>query len=366
METATTPKKTALNQLMKDLNGKMVDFHGWELPIQFGGIISEHKAVRNSCGLFDVSHMGNIFVEGKDAHKFVQTINSNDVKPIKGRGVYSHVLNEHGGAVDDVIAFCINEHKFYLVVNATTTQKDYKWFTDKGKNFDVTITNKSDYYQMIALQGPKSAPLMEEICPDAVKLARFHLLETKINDFDVIITRTGYTGEDGFEIAASAEAITVIFKTLLEKGKKFDIIPCGLGARDTLRLEAGYLLYGQDTDDNHTPYEAGYGWVVKLKKDVDFVGKPALLKQKEDGIKIKLTGFELIDKGVARNGCEICKDAVKIGTLTSATFSPSLGKSIGVGYVPSDLKEDETVEIMVHSRSFKAKATKVPFYKNKV
>jgi aminomethyltransferase len=359
-------KKTALNRIMADLGGKMVNFYGWYLPLQFGGILSEHKSVRNTCGIFDVSHMGNIFIEGRDAYKFVQSVNSNDVKPIEGRGVYSHMPNDRGGIVDDVIAFCVNRHRFYMVVNAATIQKDFDWLDKNSKAFDVKITNASGDYQMIALQGPKSPALMREFCPNALKLARFHLIETKLFDLDCVVTRTGYTGEDGFEIAGPAKAIVAVFKALMEKGEKYGITPCGLGARDTLRLEAGYLLYGQDIDETRTPYEAGYGWVVKLNKEIDFIGKSALIKQKEHGTQTRLTGFILTERAIARSGCEINKDDKIIGQLTSATFSPTLGKSIGMGYVPCDLKEGEEVTLTVHSRQFKAMVSKIPFYKNRV
>jgi len=366
MEMTTNLKKTALNEMMKSAGGKMVDFYGWQLPVQFAGILAEHKSIREHCGIFDVSHMGNVFIKGKDAHKFVQTVNSNNIKAEPGKGVYSHVLNEKGGAVDDVIVFCINENEFYLVVNATTTEKDFNWFKENSKGFDVEITNKSADYQMIALQGPKAPKLMDELCPDAGNLARFGILQAKLAGFDTIITRTGYTGEDGFEIAADAKAIIEIYNLLMQKGEKYNIAPCGLGARDTLRLEAGYLLYGQDTDDNHTPYEAGYGWVVKLKKETDFIGKSALIKQKEEGIKTRLTGFKLLERGVPRNGCEIHQNGKCIGALTSATYSPVVKAGIGVGYVPVSVKEGDEVEILIHSRPVKAQVVKTPFYQNKV
>lgn len=364
--TSSDLKKTALNRVMLELGGKMTSFFGWELPTHFGGILNEHKSVRNSCGVFDVSHMGNIFVEGRDAYKLVQMLNSNDVKPIEGRGVYSHLTNEQGGVIDDVIAFCINAHKFYIVVNCATTSKDYEWFCRNAKGLNVKITNASEDYQMIALQGPKSLALIEEICLDALKLARFHLLETKLAGSDCIITRTGYTGEDGFEIAGSPKAIIEIFALLMDKGKKYGIAPCGLGARDTLRLEAGYLLYGQDIDETHTPYEAGYGWVVKLNKDIDFIGKSALIKQKERGLETRLTGFVLTERAIARSGYEINKGGKVLGRFTSATFSPTLKKSIGVGYVPANISEGDEVTVTVHLRQFKAVVSTVPFYENRV
>lgn len=361
-----TPRKTPLHDTMVAQGGKIVDFHGWALPVQFSGILQEHKAVRTACGIFDVSHMGQVFVTGKDAFRFLQHVNANNIKDIPGKGVYSHVLNERAGLVDDIIAFCLAPEKFYVVVNAATTQKDADWFVSHSKGFDVKIENASDRYGMIALQGPKSLGLMEKLCPKALELGRFCILETKIFGVDAFITRTGYTGEDGFEVATSNENIIKVWNYFIENGKDAGIVPCGLGARDTLRLEAGYLLYGQDVDDDHTTYEANYGWVVKLKKE-EFIGKEILVKQKAEGIKRKLTGFVMVQPGVPRNGCAIYRGGVKIGELVSATFSPNMGKGIGVGYVtPADLPVGEPVEIEIHSRRVGAKVAKVPFYENKV
>ncbi|MDD2772068.1 MAG: glycine cleavage system aminomethyltransferase GcvT [Elusimicrobiales bacterium] len=364
--TSTTIRRTPLYDSMLKAGGRMVDFHGWELPVQFSGIIQEHRAVRNDCGIFDVSHMGQVFVTGKDAHAFVQKVNANDIKDIAGRGAYSHVLNERGGLVDDVIPFCLSKERFFIVVNSATTEKDYNWFVKQSAGMDLKIENASDRFGMIALQGPKAPQLMAELWPDSVKLARFWIMETKIHGEQGFICRTGYTGEDGCEIIASPAATVKVWDELLEKGRKYGLIPCGLGSRDTLRLESGYLLYGSDVDDDHNSFEANYGWVVKPKKG-DFIGKEAALKSKAAGIKRKLTGFALTQGGVPRPGCAIYLQGQKIGELCSATFSPVLGKGIGVGYAaPPDLKEGEPVEIEIHGRRIPAKVNRVPFYENKV
>ena len=356
-----TLKRTPLYEQMVKQGGKMVDFHGWELPVQFGGIIEEHKAVRTGCGMFDVSHMGQILVDGPQAHAFLQHVNANDIKEIAGRGVYSHVLNENGGLIDDVIAFCRDKDRFLVVVNSATTDKDFAWFKKQSAGFDVKLDNISDEYAMLAVQGPKAIEVLATIFPGIKDVARFGIMETEWRDRHVFVTRTGYTGEDGAEVMLHPAVSGALWDELLAKGVK----PCGLGSRDVLRLEAGYLLYGQDVDDEHTSYEASYGWVVKLKKG-DFIGKPRLEAQKLAGIKRKLTGFVLAQGGVPRPGCDIYRNGEKIGQLTSATFSPCVGKGIGVGYVPTDLKEGDPVELEIHARKVPAKVSRVPFYDNKV
>lgn len=362
---SNTIRKTHLNEIHKKYGGKLVDFHGWELPVQFESIIKEHLSVRNSAGIFDVSHMGQIFVEGKDARCFLDYINSNNVfKLEKGQGVYSHLPNEKGGVVDDVINFCLDDKRFLVIVNATTTEKDYEWFIENSKNYDVKIYNKSDEYSMIALQGPKTPNIMEKLAPEILKYPRFGIIEKKLHSKDCFISRTGYTGEDGFEITAPNEIISDIWEELMQLGKEYDIKPCGLGSRDSLRLESGYLLYGSDIDDEHSSYEAGYGWVVKLNKG-NFIGKEVLEKQKKEGIKRKLTGI-IMETGVPRAGYNVFDNEKLIGTLTSATYSPSLKKSIGMGYMPVGLEVGREVDVEIRGKRFKAKITEIPFYRGSV
>ena len=358
-------KKTYLNEIHKKYGGKLVDFHGWELPLQFEGIIKEHLTVRNSVGLFDVSHMGQIFVTGRDSRKFLDWVNTNNVfKLKKGEGCYSHLPNENGGIVDDVINFCLDEERFLVIVNAATIEKDYNWFLKNSKNFDVKIENKSTEYSMIAIQGPKSVEIMKNFVSDILKYPRFGIIETQIMEKQIFVSRTGYTGEDGFEVTAPNEIIADIWEKFMELGRSYDIKPCGLGARDSLRLESGYLLYGSDIDDEHSSYEANYGWVVKLNKG-DFIGKQVLEKQKKEGVKRKLTGI-IMENGVPRAGYKVFKDGVEIGTLTSATYSPSLKKSIGMGYMPPDLKIGDEVEVDIRGKMIKAKISEIPFFKGGV
>ncbi|MBQ4493469.1 MAG: glycine cleavage system aminomethyltransferase GcvT [Elusimicrobiaceae bacterium] len=353
-------QKTPLYEACLKAGGKMVDFHGWLLPVQFESIIAEHKAVRTNAGMFDVSHMGQIIFKGPDAYKFLQYASTNNFKAEIGRGAYSHIVNENGGIIDDIIAFCINEQEFFVVVNSATCKKDYAWFKEKSKNFQVEVLNVSDKYSMLALQGPKVLAILEELDKDIKNLKRFYIKKATIFAREVLITRTGYTGEDGVEIMGSADTINKLFAW----GLTHNIKPCGLGARDLLRLESGYLLSGSDMDETKTPYEASCGWVVKLSKE-DFIGKNALAKQKEEGIKKCWSGFILTEPGVAREGCKIYQGEKEIGYLTSATFSP-VYKAICAGYAPSTLEEGEEVQIEVRGRKIKAKKIKMPFYQDKI
>ncbi len=356
-----TVQKTALYEACLKAGAKMVDFHGWMLPMQFEGILAEHKAVREAAGIFDVSHMGQVFVKGKDAYKFLQSVTTNNFKNIKGAGAYAHVLNDEGGIIDDVIAFCLGEEEFLIVVNSATTQKDFNWFLKKAAGFDVKVTNDSASYTMVAVQGPKAMDILEKLDADIKQLPRFNIKTADMFGAQVYITRTGYTGEDGVEIMGDAKTIERVWDFCLNNGVK----PCGLGSRDVLRLEAGYLLSGSDMDERRNPYEASCGWVVKLNKEQDFTAKEIMRCVKEEGVKEKWKGFVITGAGIAREGNEIFKDGKKIGVLTSATYSP-LFKCICAGYVPADIKEGDEVEIEVRGRFLPAKAVKTPFYKNRV
>ncbi|MBU2531040.1 MAG: glycine cleavage system aminomethyltransferase GcvT [Elusimicrobia bacterium] len=364
MSTSQTLNKTALNEIAKEHKGKLVDFHGWELPIQFKGILKEHTAVRTSVGIFDVSYMGQIFLNGPDAFKLIQKTNTNDFRLATiGKGVYSHMTNETAGIVDDIIGFCLALNRYIVIVNATTIEKDYECFKKKALTMNVKVTNRSSEFSMIALQGPNAPAIMEKFATEANNLLRFGIIEKKILDKDCFISRTGYTGEDGFEITAPHEIIVEIWHQLMELGKPYDIAPCGLGARDTLRLEAGYLLYGQDADDGHTTLETGCGWAVCFEKG-EFTGRDILLKQKEEGLKRRLKGIILEERGVPRPDSKVFKDGKLIGTLTSATYSPTFKKGIGVGFLSMPkLKTGEEIEIELHGKLIKAKIAKVPFYR---
>lgn len=338
----------------------MVDFHGWLLPVQFASIIAEHKAVREGAGMFDVSHMGQLLVEGKDAWPFLQYINCNNIKNGPGQGTYSHILTEKGTIIDDAISFCLTPEKFLVVVNAACVDEDFAWFQKQVARFDVRVTNQSAQWGMIALQGPKAIGILDALIKGAAQLPRFCIQETECFGSKGYLTRTGYTGEDGAEIILSPEATVKMWDALLAAG----VVPCGLGARDVLRLEAGYLLNGADADQTRTPYEANCGWVVKLAKE-DFVGKDALCAQKAAGLKEKLTAFLLTSPGVPREGCPVYADGRPVGKLTSGTYSP-LFKGIAVGYAPADLPLESEVEIEIHGKRVKAKKVKTPFYQNRV
>lgn len=364
METGTL-RKTALNETCRKYGGKMVDFHGWELPIQFEGITKEHNTVRNGAGIFDVSHMGQIFVTGPDAAAFLDYVNANDVKKLENnQGCYSHLPNGRKGIVDDVINFCLDksEGRYLVIVNATTTTKDYEWFMKNSAGFKVKIENKSNDYSMAALQGPKTISIMKKFEPAILKFGRFCIVESSFAGEKIFVSRTGYTGEDGFEVTAPHKVINEIWEKLFELGKDEGLIPCGLGARDTLRLESGYLLYGNDIDDDHTTYEANYGWVVKLKKE-KFIGKEIYEKQKAEGVKIRLTGL-VTETGIPREGCRVFYKGRQTGTLQSATFSPTLKKGIGVGYFDvTDLKPGDNLEVEIRDKKVAARVHEVPFYK---
>ncbi len=361
---STELRRTALQGVQRPLGAKWVDFHGWELPIQFSSILQEHKAVRAACGLFDVSHMGQIFVEGPKALDFLQKVNANDISKIApGKAIYSHLLNPKGGVVDDVIISCLAPARYLVVVNAATTDKDAAWFKENLPAAGVSLGNRSDELSMMALQGPAAARVMEAFAPEAVRLPRFGAMEAQLFGQPCVITRTGYTGEDGFEIIAPNEIGSRIWQDLLAVGGSFGILPCGLGARDTLRLEAGYLLYGQDIDDEHTPLEANYGLVVKFDKG-EFIGRQALLQQKREGIKRKLTGVELTEAGVPRPGAVVSAEGKALGKLLSATYSPTLQKGIGVGYLDDPgLPAGRAVSVSLHGRQAAGAVAAVPFYK---
>ncbi len=359
--TQSNLQKTPLCAACEAAGGKMVDFHGWLLPVQFEGILAEHKAVREAAGMFDVSHMGQIFVEGKDAWPFLQYINCNNIKNEPGAGVYSHILTEKGTIIDDAISFCLTPEKFLVVVNAACIAEDFAWFEKQAARFDVAVRNESARWAMLAVQGPQAVEQVSKLLPQAHSLARFHITEIELFGAKGYLTRTGYTGEDGVEIMLPNDRIELLWNALLKQGVK----PCGLGARDVLRLEAGYLLNGADADQTRTPYEAGCGWVVKLAKE-NFVGKDALAAQKAQGVKEKLTGFVLQGPGVPRAGCKVFVGAEEKGVLTSGTYSP-LFKGIAVGYLAADAAvAGNEVELEIHGKRVKAQVVKTPFYKNRV
>lgn len=360
---AETLRRTPLYSIQRELGGRFVPFHGWELPLQFSGILKEHQAVRGACGLFDVSHMGQIEVRGPGALALVQEVNSNDASRLKaGKAMYSHLLNERGGVIDDVIVSRLDEDRFFFVVNAATREKDAQWLRARAGD-GASVEDLSDRLGMLALQGPAAAAALESVDAAAASVGRFGAVERPLYGESVLVTRTGYTGEDGFELVASSEVLPRLWQSLTAAGASFGLLPCGLGARDVLRLEAGYLLYGSDIDEDHTPLEAGYDWVVKPEKG-PFIGREALRAQARQGLKRRLTGVRLTERGVPRPGASVLAGGRAAGRLTSATFSPVLQAGIGFGYLePADLKPGTPVVVEMGERRFAAEIAELPFYR---
>lgn len=362
-------KKTKPNKAHHILNGKMIEFVGWELPVQYAdsGLNEEHIAVRTAGGIFDVSHMGEVFFRGPQALDAVQYLTSNNAaKLTPGKIQYSGLMTEKGCFVDDLLVHMINETEYLLVINAANIDKDFKYMKEKASHFNVEIKNESDDYTQIAVQGPNAEQLLAQFTDtDLSAIKYYHFTFGKIKKLDGIISRTGYTGEDGFEIyfKSDEENSTNLFLELVEKGKSLGIIPAGLGARDTLRLEAGMPLYGNDIDDNHTVLEADLEWILKLKKG-EFLGKDALLKQKEQGITRKRIGFEVTGKGIARHEYPVYVNCSEYGIVTSGTFAPFLKKPVGMTYLPIDKCQTGTeFEIGIRDRKVSAKVVELPFYK---
>jgi aminomethyltransferase len=357
-------KRTRLNAAHKKLGGKMIEFFGWEMPVEYKGIIDEHLAVRERAGLFDVSHMGEIVISGKKALDFIQYLTPNDAaRLVPGKAQYSALTTPEGTFVDDLLVYCLDKEKYLLVVNAANSGKDYEWILSHLEGFDVKVEDRSDDYTQLALQGPKALEILKPMTEiNLEEMKSFNFDWGKIAGEDVLVSRTGYTGEDGFEIYTLSTQPEKIWEAVLEKGKTYDLLPVGLGARDTLRLEATLMLYGNDIDETTTVLEAGLGWLVKFKKG-DFLGRDALLRQKEEGTKRKLVGFELIDKGIARPQHSVFVAGNRISEVTSGTFSPYFKKAIGLTYLPLEYTEVGTeFEIEIRDKR-KTRVVPTPFYK---
>ncbi len=357
-------KKTPLNAVEHELGGKMIDFGGWELPVQFTGILDEHEAVRTRAGLFDVSHMGEILVKGPEAETLLQRATCNDVSKLEdGRAQYNGLLYPTAGFVDDILIYRMGARDYFVVVNASNSDKDFEWLRDCAKGMDVEVTNASDDYAQLALQGPNSEKILQPLTDvnlSAMKYYRF--ARGKVDGTNAIVSRTGYTGEDGFEIYVAPAEGPRIFKRLLETGQ---VAPCGLGARDTLRLEAKMALYGNDIDHSTTPLEADLGWIVKLQKG-DFMGRDVLEREKSEGPRRKLVGFEMVDRGIARHGYPVVDGNEEIGVVTSGTHSTKLKKAIGLAYLPLDKSAPGTeFMVLIRGKETRARVVPTPFYKRK-
>ncbi len=358
-------KRTPLYNKHIELGAKMVEFGGWEMPVQYSGIIDEHNTVRNSAGLFDVSHMGQVFISGNDALTFLQKIVPQDISNLSaGKAVYCQLTRDNGGIVDDLIVYNLGDSLYLIIVNAANIEKDFAWFIENSKDLDVLIQNKSSDYSMLALQGQNACKILEKAGLKGSELpAFFSIVETIFFDKPVFLSRTGYTGEDGFEIILKNEDVSQIWDLLLEYGQEFGIKPIGLGARDTLRLEAALMLYGNDLDDETTPVEAGLSWSIPKSKIEDYNGKVIIKKQLEDGVAKKLIGFVMTERAIPRHGYDVYFQNNKIGVVTSGGYSPTMDKNIGMGYVDTKMGigVDSDIQIMVRNKLYNAKVIKRPF-----
>jgi len=356
---------TALTNTHIALGAKMVPFAGYNMPVQYVGINAEHETVRKAVGVFDVSHMGEFILKGEGALELIQKVCSNDASKLyDGKVQYSCLPNEQGGIVDDLLVYRMDEKTYMLVVNASNIEKDWNWIS-KFNRFGVDMKNISDRTSLLAVQGPKATQALQSLTDTNLSAMEYYTFVkgTLAGVDNVVISATGYTGAGGFELYFDNEHADKIWKAIFEAGAPFGIQPIGLGARDTLRLEMGFCLYGNDIDDTTSPLEAGLGWITKFTKD--FVNSSNLAAQKEAGLKKKLVGFEMIDRGIPRHDYEICDATGKvIGKVTSGTQSPSLQKAIGLGYVQSDFaKEDTEIFINIRENLVKAQVVKFPFYK---
>lgn len=360
-------KKTPLNAAHRALGGKMVDFGGWDMPVQYPtGVIEEHMATRTRAGLFDVSHMGEIWVEGPDAIAFVNSITSNDVtKLVDGQAHYSTLPNADGGVVDDLLVYRFGSEKILLVVNAGTTEKDWDWISSHKGEFNVALTNASADYCQIAIQGPRATEILQRLTETDLSAIKYYWFTTgQVDGIASIISRTGYTGEDGFEVYAAADKAEQLWNKMLETGKEEGLTPCGLAARNTLRLEAGMSLYGHEISDEISPLEANLGWITKLNKDGDFVGREKIAGLKEAGLERKLVGFEMTEPGIARDGFDVYVNGEKAGIVTSGSPAPFLKKNIGMAFVPTEFANvGQEIKIDVRGKQLSAVVVPTPFYK---
>jgi aminomethyltransferase len=360
-------KATVFNKIHKESGARMVEFAGYEMPVEYSGIVNEHLAVRNSVGVFDVSHMGEINVKGTEAENLLQKITSNDIAVLKsGKAQYSCFPNGNGGIVDDLIVYKFQEDDFLLVVNAANILKDWQWI-NKNNYCNAKLVNSSDSISQLAVQGPKAAQVLQKLTGiNLSEIRSFSFITGEIAGMDnVIISATGYTGAGGFELYFHNDDGMPLWNAIFDAGKEYGIKPVGLAARDTLRLEMCYCLYGNDIDDTTSPIEAGLGWITKFTDYKSFIDKERLLEQKVKGVKRKLVAFEMIDKGIPRHDYEITdSNGNKIGNVTSGTMSPSLKKGIGMGYVKTGYSKPEgDIYITVRNKSLKAKIVTMPFIK---
>jgi len=357
-------RRSPLYEAHRAAGGRMVPFAGWEMPVQYAGLVEEHLAVRTRVGLFDVSHMGEILIESPHALAAVQRLITNDARPLAvGQGLYTPMCNPDGGVIDDLIVFRTADHEYLLIVNAGTRAKDLAWIQEHAA--PAKVRDLSDEVALLALQGPRAEDVLEAASGARLgALLPFHRLEgIAVQGISVAVARTGYTGEDGFEIAPAWDSAPRVWEALVEAGRPHGLAPVGLGARDTLRLEAGLMLYGQDIDETTSPLEAPLAWTVKFDKE-EFIGRPELERQRKDGVARRLVGFEADGRAIPRHGCEIRAAGERAGTVTSGTFSPSLRRPIGMGYVPRAASaRGSGLEIEVRGSPVPARVVRLPFYR---
>lgn len=357
-------KRTPLHGVHLSMGARMVDFGGWDMPVQYSGIVDEHLAVRQAVGLFDVSHMGEIEVRGPEALRLVDHVTTNAASKLcVGQAQYSGLLYDHGGFVDDILVHKVAGDEFFLCVNASNQVKDFEHIQALN-SFDARVEFASDRYAQIAVQGPFALRTLQKLtAADLNAIQYYWFVDGTVSGTEARIARTGYTGEDGFEIYISPGEAARVWNELLDAGREFGIKPCGLGARNTLRLEAKMALYGHEIHASITPYEAELGWIVKLDKG-EFVGRAALAKQKAEGVRRKLVGFEMRGRGIGRDGYEVRVDGVPAGWVTSGSPAPSLNRNIGLCYVPvSEARSGRKMEVMVRNQPVEAEIVATPFYK---
>ena len=363
---AAALRKTPLHARHLASKARMVPYAGWEMPVEYSGISNEHLAVRTRAGIFDVSHMGEIEIAGKNALAAVQQISSNDASRLAvGQAHYAGLLTPQGTFVDDMLVYRMAPSHFMLVVNAANTSKDYAWISEQIKAVgDAAVIDSSSRYALIAIQGPAALSTLQPLTAVDLEQLRYYWFSYgEVAGARVTISRTGYTGEDGFEIFVPPNVADRVWQAMVDSGRHADVIPCGLGARDTLRLEAAMRLYGNDIDDSTTVLEADLGWTIGWKKP-EFIGREALSQQKSTGVARKLVGFEVIDRGIARQGYAVMKDGRQVGTVTSGTQTPYLKKAIGMAYVPAGMTESGgEIEIDIRGRRSQARVVPLPFYR---
>ncbi len=358
-------KRTKLFDVHGRYGGKIIDFAGWALPVQYEGIIPEHEAVRNAAGLFDVSHMGEVEVKGPQAFDYVQNLVTNDISVLNENQIlYTMMCYPDGGIVDDLLVYKFNNEFYYLVINAGNIDKDFKWMQDNKGSYNAELTNVSSEVSEVAIQGPKAQEILQRLTKTDLSDIKFFYCDRNVDvaGFKCLVSRTGYTGEDGFEIYTDNDNIEALWDKLMEAGKDLGLKPAGLGARDTLRFEANLPLYGNELSETITPLEAGLGFFVKLNKD-NFIGKEALVKQKEDGLKRRTVGFEMKDRGIPRHGYPVMSDGKEIGFVTTGYQSPTLKRNIGLALIDAKYAELGTeIEISIRNKPAKAEVINRKFY----